>query len=345
MGALHKDDKGRVSLSRALPLDFAKPVSPPSHQKPNRISSLIDRHDSPMQPSSLRSTIRIQHEASRSLIGRESKGEESTRTCPSSAQRLSSAIDRPSSAQGTEPAISNSSEKRTSLRFSFQRGNPIARLRKASCFKKRRNTSLRKPKTEPNDSVAEESGDACSSTTKRKGKITPKDYVLAERERVDEIKTMIESKQYDEALSNLMSDTDADFHYFNKVKSEVLGKQHDDAFSRRHGKLFERHPPVEAPNTCIWSGANDFGHPLRCHNKCLCHPVEKVTDPLGVERPKQLDHCVYHVKYCVNTDHHRVPMKIRTENEMALCNECFLLRNGQPPKGLLRVPGTKRKRD
>lgn len=212
-----------------------------------------------------------------------------------------------------------------------------------SCFKKI-NPSVRRSTTKSNDNVTKESVNKPLSATKKKGKVNPKHCVLAERERVNEVKKLIESKKYDEALFSLMSDTDADFHYFNKVKSEVLGKQHDDAFARKHGKLFERPPPVETPNTCVWSGVNDFGHPLRCHNKCLYHPVEKVTGPLGLERPKQMDYCEYHVKYCVNTNKHRVPMKIRIENEFALCNECFLLRNGETPKELLRVPGTRRKR-
>jgi len=281
---------------------------------------------------------------------------ESRRTRPFSVQRPLSTSERPSSAQRRVSVISISTRKSHTqhqsthtvmplLNIPFPRGKPLNRLRKISSCLKKSSTALRRPKANSNDSATEESGNASPSATKKKGKINPRDCVLAERERVDEIKKLIESKQYDEALSNLMSDTDADFHYFNKVKSEVLGKKHDADFSRKHGKLFERPPTAETANTCVWSGVNDFGHPLRCHNKCLCHPVEKVTDPLGVERPKQLDYCVYHVKYCVNTDNHRVPMKIRIENKMALCNECFLLKNGHPPKELLRVPGTRRKRD
>ena len=215
--------------------------------------------------------------------------------------------------------------------------NRLRRVSLASCFRKNRIDK----KTTSHIAV-EESSDA--STTKKKGRINPKDFVLAERERVDEIKELIDSKQYDAALSNLMSDTDADLHYFNQVKSEALGEQHIEAFSRKHGKLHERPAPAEEPNTCIWMGVNDFSHSLRCHNKCLYHPNERVTDQLGVERPKPLDYCVYHVKYCVNTDNHTVSVKVKILNEMALCNECFVLRNGHPPKALLRVPGTRRKR-
>ena len=240
------------------------------------------------------------------------------------------------------------------LKFYFQsinptkRNEPMSLARVASCFKKTNQSirnSIRRSRTNSNDNDAKESGNTLSPASKKREKIDPKGCVLAERERIDEIKTLIESEQYEEALRSLMSDTSADFHYFNQVKSEVLGKEHDDAFARRHGKLFERTPPAETLNTCIWSGVNGFGHPMRCHNDCAYHLIEKVIDPLRVERPKQMDHCVYHVKYCMNTDNHRVPMKIRIENEFGLCNECFLLRNGEPPKEMLRVPGTRRKRN
>jgi len=193
---------------------------------------------------------------------------------------------------------------------------------------------------------AEEPISKAANNSKKKP-TNPRDVILAEKERVYAIKKLIDGKDYNAALSNLMSDTDADFHYFNQVKSETLGKDHDDAFLRKHGKLkdfLERPAPIFEPGTCIWAGVNNFGQPLRCHNKSMLHPIERVADQLGVERPKPLDFCVYHVKYCVNTENHTIPVKICVANEMSLCNECFVLQNGHPPQELLRVPGTRRKR-
>ena len=190
-----------------------------------------------------------------------------------------------------------------------------------------------------------ETNHVISSPTKKITPTNPKDDVLAEIERVKVIKEMIDAKKHTSALAEMMADTDEDLHYFNKVKLETLGEQHMEHFSNKHGKLLDfesRPPPIEEHNICIWRGESDYGHPLRCHNKCLYHPIEVVTDQLGVDHPKQMNFCVYHVRYCVNTTKHEIPMKIRIPNEDGLCNECYTLRHNQPPKALLRVPGTRR---
>ena len=170
-----------------------------------------------------------------------------------------------------------------------------------------------------------------------------KENIKVEKNRVESIKELMESKQYSTALRDLMSDTTEDLHYFNHIKGEVLGDRHYEAFAEKHGKLLdfqERLPPFEQINICLWSGLNDFGHPLRCHNRCMRQPVNQ----LGKERSKPLNFCVYHVYFCVNASHHPIPMRIRIPNDEALCNECYILRNGHPPSALMRVPGTRRKR-
>lgn len=45
--------------------------------------------------------------------------------------------------------------------------------------------------------------------------------------------------------------------------------------------------------------------------------------------------CIYHIKYCINIDHHELPIKIRVQNEDGLCNECFVLKNGCQPTKLI----------
>jgi hypothetical protein len=165
-----------------------------------------------------------------------------------------------------------------------------------------------------------------------------KSYLLAEKARVEAIKALMTSKDYNAALSKLMSDTNEDLHYFNRIKGEAQGERHLESFSRKHGNLLdfeERPPPVEQLNTCIWSGEDDKGNQLRCQNTCLYHP----GDNLGVEQPKSLNHCVFHVKYCINADKHAIPTKIRIANNLGLCNECFILRNSCPPKALDEIPG------
>ncbi len=166
-----------------------------------------------------------------------------------------------------------------------------------------------------------------------------KTHLLAEKHRVDEIKTLMASNNYDAALGQLLSDTDKDLHYFNRIKGEFQGKRHLDSFSKKHGKLLhfdERPPPNIQHSICIWSGEDAMGNQLRCLNKCIYHPGEKI----GVEQPKSLNFCVYHVKYCVNTAKHSIPMRIRTANNLALCNECFIQCKSCPPMTLGETPGT-----
>ncbi len=170
-----------------------------------------------------------------------------------------------------------------------------------------------------------------------------KENIKMEKNRIESIKELMNSKQYTAALRDLMSDTAEDLHYFNHIKGEVLGDRHFEAFTEKHGKLVDfqdRSPPLEQVNICLWSGINDFCHPLRCHNRCLNQPINR----LGRARSKPLNFCVYHVHFCVNASHHPIPMKIRIPNDQALCNECYILRNGHPPTALMRIPGTRRKR-
>jgi len=204
------------------------------------------------------------------------------------------------------------------------------------------------PKVSAGEQEQSPRGVVTSPSKKKSAPTTPLDDVLAERGRVDEIRELIIKEDFDTALAALLSDTDEDLCYFNKVKADSLGDEHFDTFSNKHGRLLDyedRPPPIEDRRICLWCGTQqDFGHALRCHNTCIYHPLETVTDQLGVEHPKPMDFCSYHVKFCVNTTKHDVPVRIRIPNEDSLCNECYILQNNMPPKSLVRIPGTRRKR-
>lgn len=179
---------------------------------------------------------------------------------------------------------------------------------------------------------------------KKKVQINPKDVVLAEQERVAEIKSLVDAEDYDAALKNLLSDSPCNLHNFNSLKMELKGDQHKEDFAHRHGKLqdfTERPAPIEEAKVCLWSGSNEFGA-LRCHNQAICHPIETCVEHLGVEHPKRLHWCVYHVKHCLNSNGHLIPVSIKTPNDQGLCNECYVQKNGKKPEALWRVPGTKR---
>ena len=159
------------------------------------------------------------------------------------------------------------------------------------------------------------------SNPHRLGKHDPQNFVMEEKERVDEIRDLMNAKDYDAALKNMLSDTDGDYHYYNKVKNETMAKKHDEAFARRHGKLKRSIDETQMfdHRQCLWHGKTDRGFPLRCHNNCLNHPHDKIINHLGKPYPRPLDFCSYHVRYCVETvKHGDMPIKIRVQNELAL---------------------------
>ena len=159
------------------------------------------------------------------------------------------------------------------------------------------------------------------------------DSIDAEKHRLDCIRDQLESDP-DIALRSLLSDTGGDLSYFNAIKNEEDPQGHSEAFLRRHGKLIDFTCPKEKrpPKDCMWVGLHNK-QKYRCHNNSL------VCDG------KELHHCVYHTKWCINKENHPdVPVKILCPNESALCNECFVVRYGHAPKHLARIPGTKKVR-
>ena len=172
--------------------------------------------------------------------------------------------------------------------------------------------------------------------------------LLAEKERVEDLRALIDGGSPGRALCELVGDTDNDLHYFNRLRSEMDPDGQSAAFERRHGKLidFEQRPKeVPKANRCMWVEARG-STVLHCHNPCLFHPILRVRGHLGVEHPKQMKFCIYHVKHCVQTDRHTIDVRVLTPNEHGLCNECHCIRFGVPPEKLVRVcvPGTRRKR-
>ena len=156
------------------------------------------------------------------------------------------------------------------------------------------------------------------------------DSIRAERSRLDFIKQQLDDRDFDGAFRSLLNDSPADLHYFNAVKSEV-DPRHEAAFSQRHGNLIDfTHPrDMLPPKDCCWIGYGYRNKRYRCHNPSL------------VCNGKEMSVCSYHAKFCIK-GHLDVPVKISCPNEKALCNECFVLTYGHPPKALKRIPGTRK---
>mmetsp|Transcript_13639 Transcript_13639/g.27771 ORF Transcript_13639/g.27771 Transcript_13639/m.27771 type:complete len:254 (+) Transcript_13639:828-1589(+) len=196
------------------------------------------------------------------------------------------------------------------------------------------------------DGDSQTSGSFQGNGNKKSG---PKDALESEKERIKAIKALADANDYDAALKNLMADAAGDFHYFNRIKASTMRERHDEVFSRVNGcsnSEDQTSSPDGVRRICYWVGENDRGHQLRCHNKTVNHPYDRLPDNLGMLRPKQLDFCYYHVRYCINTPHHGDrPIKINVANEFAFCNECYVMQKGHPPKELIRIPGTRQKRN
>ena len=101
--------------------------------------------------------------------------------------------------------------------------NPLNRLRRSSFFRKKSSHDIVDAKVPLKKDIINEI----------------MQEILEEKARVEVIKTLIDKKDYDAALSNLLADANDDLHYFNKIKADALSNKHFDAFKKRHGNLID----------------------------------------------------------------------------------------------------------
>lgn len=78
----------------------------------------------------------------------------------------------------------------------------------------------------------------------------------------------------------------------------------------------------------------------------MIHPWKTITNVCGREEQVKTCYCFYHQRFCVDeskrhTDH---MIRISHPNKYALCTECFILKEGNTPNILERIPGIRRKR-
>lgn len=101
--------------------------------------------------------------------------------------------------------------------------NPLNKLRRTSFFRKKSSHDIADAKVPLKKDIINEI----------------MEEILEEKARVEVIRTLIDKKDYDAALSNLLVDANADLHYFNKIKADALSNKHFDAFKKRHGNLID----------------------------------------------------------------------------------------------------------
>lgn len=170
------------------------------------------------------------------------------------------------------------------------------------------------------------------------------------------------STDYEEALEQLMSATENDFFFFNKLKysMEQEGKWEfepkkdsifgasNDAEQRRNRirRAFRAPMPtsesyntsasmsgISNPNAANLQDAVDSESKLcswKGKNKAgefiQCSNMRMNSSDVPGSTSKQIFTCAYHVKECIEQSHDH-PVTIRTPNTMALCTDCYLTKS------------------
>lgn len=151
-----------------------------------------------------------------------------------------------------------------------------------------------------------------------------------EKQRIEEISSMDTTL----ALRELIRDTHDEnaLGYYNKIRSEVLKEEQ------------ERDPHTEtdqASFTCRWTGSSKSLAELKCSNLSVVHPWKQNEDVCGYKTAMQTFYCFYHQKYCLDPQHthHNENVRILIQNELGLCNKCYVFKTGSTPTRLQRLPG------
>ena len=153
--------------------------------------------------------------------------------------------------------------------------------------------------------------------------------VNAEIRRVGTIRHMMESGQHDDALRELLRDTDSDLPYFHRLRRQLSAEsgeqQQQPRAGRNQGQGGEApgassdacagagsapgatRPPSSPPPAkpcCQWLGVDpQTGCKYHCVNICATHPWKVSRNVYGDEEALRMDFCAYHVRYCLDPRH------------------------------------------
>jgi len=198
-----------------------------------------------------------------------------------------------------------------------------------------------------------------------------REFYQTEKERIREISLLIQNERHEEALRQLLLDTDEScggLVYYNKIKfgkndnTEQADGEKLKAIDRHEDKSYvpPKNDPMKSPQNqnskrvleapgkdkstvqlCSWQGFNSQGGSLRCTNHAIQHPWKTFTNVYGDEEVKTFDFCAFHQKYCIDADqrHKDDFVKIDTPNQYGLCRECYIAKEGIPPSEMKHFPG------
>lgn len=203
--------------------------------------------------------------------------------------------------------------------------------------------------------------------------------IRVEKSIAKELVVKAKTGKHDEALEEMLAETNNDLFYFNKLKykQEQEGKWKyegpiEDPFkylSRGHNRLrkaftkpfallddnvikkLEVHGRTlstkgnilqeEKTNHCAWRGKHpNSEEDLKCVNSRACFYFRKIMNKRGIEEPEYIAFCHYHALSCLG-NHEQYPPRIVIPNSEGLCNECYLhkIKHPAPQLTMEAAPG------
>mmetsp|Transcript_16109 Transcript_16109/g.24282 ORF Transcript_16109/g.24282 Transcript_16109/m.24282 type:complete len:1767 (-) Transcript_16109:119-5419(-) len=185
--------------------------------------------------------------------------------------------------------------------------------------------------------------------------------IQVEKTRARELVSKSRVGRHDEALEEMMDETDHDFHYFNKIKhrQELEGKFKyvprstnpfkymegqnrlrkavamqfgllDDELLKKlsaHGRdLASQGVKLQDDKhlPCSWRGKGENDVDLHCSGPRAAHTTKTVKNNRNEDVPMYTAHCAYHALSCLGFHEEEYPPKIFTPNSEGLCTECYV---------------------
>ena len=180
-------------------------------------------------------------------------------------------------------------------------------------------------------------------------------FFVTEKERVNEIQTLVDQGKHRLALKQLVKDTNVEnpIQYYNNIRKGepvecMSGMNKSRQTSPSNASEINNEQPQESTDNadiCQWTGYTRKFDQLVCSNNVFKHPWKSTTSVIGQREAAKSDICAYHQKYCIDESkgHGTQMIRIAIPNKFALCLECHILKVGAPPVALSRYPGQRRK--
>lgn len=192
--------------------------------------------------------------------------------------------------------------------------------------------------------------------------------IKIERVKAGDLLSMAKMGRHDEALDKMMSETNYDFFYFNKLKTKMIaegkykfddstlinpfahlekGNRLRNAFNENYNLLGDAMSSELARlsmspsgkfnplgEECLWRGKNKSNVALQCTNSRI-----KIKKLKGSKGPDSLQWCCFHVPYCIGEVHTTVgasgeKVAIHTPNAEGLCSQCYMMKTKKKPMGM-----------